>query len=266
MMWLERWPPFSMFILIGLGLSMIGCTPQDSNNVTESECVSNEHVRATDMNPGINESVTAPTAPAEPPISAIAEAKIKEVGGELFNILRREAKQFGIAISDHTDVLDAYRNIRHRLFANPTLVCTFKKAQKEGVTLFLSGLRYSKSVVREGHLIIDTNASDEDLIRFVSENWAVAKEKAIVLLALKKEAAQFGVALSSDSVGAYKQIRERLFTNEDLVSAIKTARKHSVYVSVGRFFIISERVVHINVDATDQEIIDFLLGMKQQPE
>lgn len=78
---------------------------------------------------------------------------------------------------------------------------------------------------------------------------------------LREEASsQFGLYLWPSDEDKYEQIRDRLFANEELASALRGAEREGVTVGLGREFHIGSAKVTIDVDATDQEIIEFLLG------
>ena len=78
---------------------------------------------------------------------------------------------------------------------------------------------------------------------------------------LAKEAAQFGIdPLMSWEEEEYKKIRMRLFANERLAAAMKMTRSEGVLIALGSDFVVNANIVHINVDASDEEIIAFLLG------
>ena len=77
---------------------------------------------------------------------------------------------------------------------------------------------------------------------------------------LRQEASQFGLTLMSWEEDEYKQIRNRLLTNDQLASALKTVASEKVQVGLSHNFRIKANAVDINVDASDDEIIKFLLG------
>ena len=95
-----------------------------------------------------------------------------------------------------------------------------------------------------------------------SESGAIAEAKAeeIVFDELKEEASQFGLYLLSSDEDEYRQIRDRLFANEELASALRAADDEGVYIILDREFRVRTGYVVINVEAIDQEIIEFLLG------
>src|SRR3989344_3282902 len=77
---------------------------------------------------------------------------------------------------------------------------------------------------------------------------------------LRKEAFQFGLTLMSWEEDTYKQIRNRLLTNDKLASALKTAASEKIQVGLSHDFRITDNAVDIDVDASDEEITKFLLG------
>ena len=77
---------------------------------------------------------------------------------------------------------------------------------------------------------------------------------------LKDEASQFGLDLLPSEIHDYKYIRDRLFANEALASAIRTAKDEGVRVDLERKFSVNTGWVGVDVESTDQEIIKFLLG------
>ena len=95
-----------------------------------------------------------------------------------------------------------------------------------------------------------------------SESGAIAEAKAVEIVfdELKEEAARFGLRLLSSEKDEYNEIRDRLFANEELASALRAADDEGVAVFLERKFRVGKGYVEINVDATDQEIIEFLLG------
>jgi len=90
---------------------------------------------------------------------------------------------------------------------------------------------------------------------------AIMRAKGVTLDKLRDEASQFGVSfLMTAEVDDYKYIRDRLFTNDKLASALRTAYDQGIMVYFTREFLRRAKRVHIDVEATDQEIIEFLLS------
>jgi len=83
---------------------------------------------------------------------------------------------------------------------------------------------------------------------------------------ISKEATKFGLRLRPQEHKQYKQIRDRLFTNDTLVSALKIARDKGVTVYLKKEFYIGMGWVDIDVNASDKEIIEFILGSKEKSE
>lgn len=89
-----------------------------------------------------------------------------------------------------------------------------------------------------------------------------AKERSsrVQFVALRKEASQFGLILMSWEEDEYQQIRNRLLTNDQLATALRVAAREKIQVGLSHDFRIGANAVDINVDASDEEIIKFLLG------
>ena len=89
---------------------------------------------------------------------------------------------------------------------------------------------------------------------------AEAKAKKLAFDELREEAARFGLRLWSSEKDKYNEIRDRLFANEELASALRAADDEGVAVFLERKFRVGKGYVEINVEAADQKIIEFLLG------
>ena len=106
----------------------------------------------------------------------------------------------------------------------------------------------------------------EDIVAEEQENTrmgAIAKVKGLSSQsdqALKEEASQFGLNLWPSNIDDYKYIKDRLYANKKLSSALRSASEQGVSVNLERKFFIGTNYVNINVESTDQEIIEFLLG------
>lgn len=190
------------------------------------------------------------------PNSAIAEAIAKAKTSVKESSYREEAqKLFGLYIFSYE--INEYLVIRERLFKNSRLASAIKAAGRELSTVVLS----REFGVGSGWVDINVNAPDEEIISFLSENVLVAKTKKENFERLKKEASQYGLTMFFPSEGElYKQIKSRLATNRNLVRALQTAVGAGLTVYPGRIFYTGKNYVEINVDATDEEIITFLLG------
>ncbi|PIR41832.1 MAG: hypothetical protein COV30_01415 [Candidatus Yanofskybacteria bacterium CG10_big_fil_rev_8_21_14_0_10_37_15] len=80
----------------------------------------------------------------------------------------------------------------------------------------------------------------------------------------KEEARQYGLAIDFYMAEeCYEKIRGRLAEDKKFVSALKTARKAGVLVIPGYVFEIRNNFLLINVDASNEEIIEFLIGSKE---
>ena len=151
---------------------------------------------------------------------------------------------------------DEYLQFKGRIFVNSQLASAFQNAKKEDVGVFLD----NKFEVETGYVNISTDATDEKIIEFLSSSVAVAKAKWMELESLRKEASQYGIYIWSRDVERYKQMRTRLSSNKDLASALRAAAREEVVVYFDKEFLVTKGYVNINVDATDEEIIKFLLG------
>jgi len=151
---------------------------------------------------------------------------------------------------------DEYLQFKGRIFVNSQLASAFQNAKKEDVGVFLD----NKFEVETGYVNISTDATDEKIIEFLSSSVAVAKAKWMELESLRKEASQYGIYIWSRDVERYKQMRTRLSSNKDLASALRAAAREEVMVYFDKEFLVTKGYVNINVDATDEEIIKFLLG------
>jgi len=110
--------------------------------------------------------------------------------------------------------------------------------------------------------IWQANESVEDSTREYPSSGAISEAIAseIAFDEIKDEASQFGLRLWLSDVDDYKNLRDRLSANEALASALKTAKDQGVPIFLDTSFLVSNGFVSITVDATDQEIIEFLLG------
>lgn len=185
------------------------------------------------------------------PTSAIARAK----GVSESKSLRDEAYQlFGINIRSHQK--DVYLQFRERLFANAQLKLALQNAKKEGVSVFLGN-----EFEVQTHIVIYGSAVDDEIVEFLNKSVPVAKAKKAGLEILKNEASQYGLTIFFLRDGEYyKQIRSLLIENRFLVSALQMAEKAGLTVYPSSKFEIQSNYLEININATDEEIIKFLLG------
>jgi len=132
------------------------------------------------------------------------------------------------------------------------------------IALFLLG-RIWQTNEKIGDYLPENDATATEVVE-KQENittGAIAKAKGLSSQndqSFKDEASQFVLYLWSSDIDNYKYIRDRLFANEMLASALRSARDEGVIVDLERSFSVSAGWVGINVEATDQEIIEFLLG------
>lgn len=187
-----------------------------------------------------------------------AIAKAKGLSGK--SSFKEEAKKlFGLYLLSFEE--DEYLLIRERLLENDRLAYAVRIASGEGVTVLLKAGIRSQFWVGTGAVAIDINASDEEIVRFLTDSVPVAKARKAEFEELKKESTQYGMTLFLPSDGEYyKKIRSRLAESKDLVRALKIAAEQDVLVYPNNRFSIGANYLHIDVNATDEEIIKFLLG------
>ena len=204
-------------------------------------------------NSGQENSVTASTQDY-PESSAISKAKERSSQNPQFVKLRQEASQFGLTLMSWEK--DEYKQIRSRLFSNNKLATTLRTVNQEGILIGLDNeFRVSTEVI-----YININATDDGIIKFLVDSLPTAKARKASFEQFREEASQFGLTLMLWEEDEYKQIRNRLLTNDQLASALKTVASEKVQVGLSHNFRITANAVDINVDASDDEIIKFLLG------
>ena len=186
------------------------------------------------------------------PSGAIARAKMLSERKPF----RDEAYQlFGLQLWSYQE--DTYLQFRERLLANSQLNSALQNAKKEEVSVFLD----NELEFGAGWVEINTDATDEEIIKFLSSSVAVAKAKWVELENLRKEASQYGLYIQAYyQIEEYKKMKGRLLSNEDLASALRAAAHEKITVFLDNKFLVEKGFVSINVDAVDEEIIKFLLG------
>lgn len=199
------------------------------------------------------EQTPAATPNAYQASGAIAQAK--QLAGRDSYLLREEAAQFGLHLMSWEE--DAYRRLRSRLFANDTLASTLLRVGKDEMILVGLGEEFKVGIIS---IYINVDATDDEIIKFLKDSLPEVKANKTAFEQSVKEASQFGLTLMLWEYDEYKQIRERLLSNERLASALKTSARNGVTVHLERKFSVRANNVDINVDATDEEIIEFLLG------
>lgn len=202
-----------------------------------------------------NNSDTASTSIQDyPESSAIAKAKKQSSRDPQFVSLRKEASQFGLNLMFWEK--DEYKQIRNRLFTNDQLASALKTVNQGGILIALN----KEFWVHVGVVGIDVNATDNVIIKFLADSLPEAKARKASFEETRKEASQFGLNLMSWEEEKYKRIRNRLFANDQLASALRTVAREKIQVELSHEFRIGASVIDINVDASDEEIIRFLLG------
>lgn len=187
--------------------------------------------------------------------SAITQAKELSGQGSDFIFLREEALQFGLVLLSGEE--NKYKQFRDRLLANDRLALALRVTSQEGIFVTLE----HKFQVNTTSIMINMDASNEEIITFLTLHTPEAKARKAFFEVLRFEAAQlFGSTLMLWEENEYKQIRNRFLANEQLASALKTPVREGVQITFGHNFLILANAVEINVDASDQEIIEFLLG------
>ena len=189
-----------------------------------------------------------------PTSSAINQAKEFAIKHPNFLALRKEAAQFGLSLT--TLDVEPYKIIRDRLFANGELAASLKIANQEGIIVIL-GNRFMVSI---NAIHINVGASDDEIIKFLVKALPETKERKSAFEKLRKEATKFELNLMTWEEESYKEIRNRLLTNDKLASALRTANRQKIQVGLGDDFYIGADFVSIDVKASDEKIIEFLLG------
>ena len=131
-----------------------------------------------------------------------------------------------------------------------------------GVTrfLYLISARTSRSVVEDSPT---SNSVSEDSQTVQSGSAIeIAKERRDTKRECIREAKRYGIdVLLSSEAEAYILIRDRLRSNQRLADAAMLARKNGINVIPGKkFWIGGSGGVWIDVRASDEEIIEFLIG------
>jgi len=182
---------------------------------------------------------------------AIAKAKALSEGKDY----QDEARElFGIELWSYQE--DEYQQFKEKLLVNSQLSSVFQNAKREKVTVFLS----KKFGVGTGWVEVSTGATDDRIVEFLNNSMVEAKARRAELKSLNKEASQYGLYLWSHDTERYKQIQSRLSTNKDLASAFRLAAREKVIVYLDNKFSVNDGSVYVNIDATDEEIVAFLLG------
>lgn len=209
--------------------------------------------RSKDVPQKDNEKVVTATN-EYPTSSAIGKAKALQDRSQNLQSFKDEASQFGLHLWSSDE--DEYKQVRDRLFANDKLASVLRTANDEGVFVYLKRRFY----VGTGHVDIDVDATDQEIIEFLIISTPEAKAREASFDKLRSEASQFGLHLWPSDEDEYRQIRDRLLTNEQVASALKRAAREGIQIRLEHEFQIKANAIDINVDATDQEIIEFLLG------
>lgn len=170
--------------------------------------------------------------------------------------LKDEAEQFGFYIlpSNETD----YIQLKKRWEKNDELRTAIAYAKENRVMLFIGFRNQVDTGI--GYIVIDPFADDETIIKFVRDSVPTVAALEKDYQTLKIEAQQFGLYLTRLEYREYKKIRERLLNNKKLVAAFKHAQRERVMIILATNFSVEKSLVRINVNATDEEIIKFLLG------
>lgn len=125
-------------------------------------------------------------------------------------------------------------------------------------------LLYNSRQTNENSGNSEQKNGDTTAIQDYSASSAITKAKErssrVQFVVLRKEAFQFGLTLMLWEEDEYQQIRNRLLTNDQLATALKVAAREKIQVGLSHDFRIGANAVDINVDASDEEIIKFLLG------
>lgn len=183
---------------------------------------------------------------------AIGKAKVLS-RGESF---RDEAFQrFGLNLWLYQE--SEYLQFRERLFANSQLDLALQSAKKNAISVFLG----SKFDIGIGYVDINASATDGEITEFLNKSVPVAKAKWAERESFREEAFRYGIGiLGSRDMERYQQMRVRLFSNMKLASALQMARRENITVFLEDEFSVGKNYVNIDVNATDEKIIKFLLG------
>ncbi len=173
---------------------------------------------------------------------------------DIDSLLKEALDTFGLQL--FRSEVDTYRVFRSRLFKNEKLAASFRDVDKKGIALVLE----HQFRVRGGVITIDVNASDDAIIRFLETKLSKARADKTARDTLRNEAYSFGITLMSWEEGEYKKIRHRLLANTQLASVFREASREGIMLELGHSFEVSGKRATINVDATDKEIVVFLLG------
>lgn len=185
------------------------------------------------------------------PLGAITEAKVLSEKKPF----RDEADQlFGLRL--WSDQKDTYLQFKKRLLANSQLTSVLRNAKKENVSVFLA----NEFWVGAGYVDINVSAIDGEIVKFLNESVAVAKAKTVSLHNLRQEASQYGLYIRDSDREKYRQIKGRLSSNKNLASALQAAARAKVTIFLSNRFSVGQKWVEIDVSATDEKIIKFLLG------
>lgn len=187
------------------------------------------------------------------PTGAIAQAKILPEGKDF----REEAREaFGLVLLSSEK--EEYLQFRERLLANRELVASLQNAKKESVSVFFS--HEKEFHIGTGWVDIDASTSDRKIIEFLDSSVLVAKAKDVHFQKLNREASKYGISLWSFDLERWEQVKGRLLSNEKLAFAFQAAKGAGVSVFLKNRFQVGRGWVDIDTSATDEEIIEFLLG------
>lgn len=77
---------------------------------------------------------------------------------------------------------------------------------------------------------------------------------------LREDAQQFGILLKTKQRDEYSLIKSRLLSNDKLMASFNAAKVNDISIFLYDEFYVGSGWIWINVNASDQEIIDFLVG------
>lgn len=186
------------------------------------------------------------------PTSAVAMAKGLS---KVRNFKDEASEMFGIILWSRQE--DEYTRFKERIFENSQLNSALQNAKKNGVSVFLD----NRFDIGNSWVVFNVSATDSEIIEFLNKSVPVAKEIQANFNRIKTEAIGHGLTLFFlGDVEYYQSIKDRLVTNQRLASAIKNAAKSGVFVCPGKYFYIGLNFVQIDINASDEKIIRFLVG------
>lgn len=171
--------------------------------------------------------------------------------------LKKEAEKFNLFVLINELVF--YKHIRERLLKSKELSLVFRRCDKGKLSFFLT-LSNSFRIYDSGMMDINVYAPDDEIIKFITKNSLEAGEKRLAYKNLTKEASQFGLFIMTFDVDNYKKIREQLFENKRLASAFLAVHKAKLSLVLSNELLVKDKIIYIDINAPDEEIIKFLLG------